>query len=38
VESREAAVAFPAIPPIDAGVVAIIDGVTLDPDYYGKQV
>ena len=36
VESREAAVAFPAIPPIDAGVVAIIDGVNLDPDYYGR--
>lgn len=34
VESREAAVAFDAIPPIDASVVGIIDGVSLDYDIY----
>lgn len=34
VESREAAVAFPQIPPIDACIVGIIDGVHLDREYY----
>lgn len=36
VESREAAVAFEQIPPIDASIVGIIDGVQLDKEFYGK--
>lgn len=36
VESREAAVAFEKVPPIDASVVGIIDGVNLDYNYYTK--
>jgi microcompartment protein CcmK/EutM len=34
VESREAAVAFEPVPPIDASVCGIIDGVFLDRDLY----
>jgi len=30
VEAREAAVAFDVVPPIDAGVIGIIDGVNID--------
>jgi len=35
VKSREAAVAVPAIPPVDAAVVGILDGVNLDPEFVG---
>jgi ethanolamine utilization protein EutN len=34
VESREAAVVFNAVPPIDASVCGIIDGVFLDRNLY----
>ncbi len=34
VESREAAVAFEGVPPIDASIVGIIDGVYLDRNFY----
>jgi len=31
VSSREAAVAFPKVPPVDAAIVGIIDGVSFRP-------
>lgn len=37
VKSREAAVAFEGVPPIDASIVGIIDGVHLDPELYSKK-
>lgn len=37
VESREAAVAFDQVPPIDASIVGIIDGLTLDDRYYKRS-
>ncbi|MCD4783924.1 MAG: EutN/CcmL family microcompartment protein [Candidatus Eremiobacteraeota bacterium] len=38
VESMEAAVAFSNVPPIDASIVGIIDGVQLDDEYYTRSV
>jgi len=37
VESREAAVAFPKVPPVDASIVGIIDGVELDDEFYTRK-
>lgn len=37
VESMEAAVAFPKVPPVDASIVGIIDGVQLDDEYYTRN-
>ena len=34
VESREAAVAFDKVPPVDASIVGILDGVNLDKEFY----
>lgn len=37
VKSREAAVTLEGVPPVDASIVGIIDGVFLDPELHSSQ-